>query len=222
MLPKILRGIYQFLLDLLFPIECLGCRQEGIWLCPECLATIEAFPASRSAAIRIPGCRKIFIATDYDQPLLARAIHFLKYKSVAELAKPLSKIIIAYWPGEKFPANTLFVPVPLHHRRQQERGFNQSALLAHQLSAHFDRPADENILRRQRHTAAQMSLNRAARLRNIKNAFQLNPKKNIAGQDIYLIDDVLTTGATLQECTRALQAGHPHSVNAIVIAHSAK
>ncbi len=222
MLPKFLVEIYRFLLDLLFPIECLRCKKEGAWICQACLRTIAPFPPGKASALKIKGCTDIFVAADYLDPLIAKSIHTMKYKMVRDLAGRLSELIIARMETREFPPESIFVPVPLHRSRQKERGFNQSELMAQALARHYKFPMVINALARIQHTKPQMSLRRAARQQNIKDAFKLIDPGLIKGKTIFLVDDVLTTGATLQECAQALAHGQPQSINAIVVAHSAK
>lgn len=221
MLPKFLNETYKFLLDLVFPIECLGCGVEGHWICPACLAAIEPFPPERLKAIRIRDCRQIFIGTDYENPLIAQSIHALKYKMVEDLAGTLATIITRQLAPENFPPGSVLVPVPLHRARSVERGFNQSKLLAYVLASHYGLPVADHLLTRVKHTKPQMSLQRADRQRNIRQAFQCVTPAMVKGKTVFLVDDVLTTGATIHECAKALAAGQPKSVNAIVVAHSA-
>ena len=221
MLPKFFSESWNFLLDLIFPIECLGCSDEGHWLCQRCLKSITPFPPEQLARLQLDGIRKIFIATDYKNSLVARSIQTLKYKGVLALANPLGEIILQNLNRRFFLRNSLLLPVPLHRARLLERGFNQAALLARVVGQRFSLPVSEGILARRRNTKAQMSLQRVARQQNIKDAFQLISPEEVTGKNIYLIDDVLTTGATLQECARALRPARPQTISAITVAHSA-
>lgn len=220
MFPKFLAETANFLLDLLFPIECLGCGREGNWICPACLAAIKPFPPERLKAIRIRDCRQIFIGTDYKNPLVAKSIHALKYKMVRDLAPPLASTITRQLAPSTFPPGSILIPVPLHRARSVERGFNQSELLARALAKHYDLSVATDFLARVKHTKPQMSLQRADRQQNIKRAFRCLAPAAVRSKNIWLVDDVLTTGATLHECAKALAAGQPKSVNAIVVAHS--
>ncbi len=221
MLPKFLIETYKFLLDLVFPIECLGCGREGHWICPACLAVIEPFPPERLKAIRLTSCRKIFVGTDYQNPLIAKSIHALKYKMVENLAGTLAAIITRQLAPDYFPPGSVLVPVPLHRARLVERGFNQSERLVRHLAKYYRLPVANNVLARVKHTKPQMSLQRASRQQNIRQAFRCVAPAAVKGKHVFLIDDVLTTGATIHECAKALAAGQPKSINAIVVAHSA-
>ena len=112
------------------------------------------------------------------------------------------------------------IPVPLSAKRLRERGFNQSALLARQLSA---KHVDDEVLCRLRHTAPQSGLDRAARLNNLLHAMAVNPSRRsaVSNRRILLIDDVLTTGSTLTVCTHALLSAGAKQVNCAVLARAA-
>ena len=162
----------------------------------------------------------------YDKPLKP-AIQKLKYKWITELAGILTNIMIEYW-AKNQPLildqikkdrgeNWIVVPVPLHKRRQNWRGFNQSALLA-KLLAHKLGLRYEDCLIRTKHTKPQMSLKSVDRKLNIRNAFVLNTKYDIQNSKVLLIDDVWTTGSTLKECTSILKRNKAKTVWGLTIA----
>lgn len=202
--------------DLLFPINCLGCGREGVWLCPDCLGKIPAYPKTLAKEISLSGIGQVLIAADYENKLIQKSVHLLKYKSVADLAKPLAKLAAPQLPPQ---LNTIIIPVPLHPRRQRERGFNQSALIAKEIATAKNLLWDDTVLQRTRHTTPQMKLDRAARLKNLTGAFTLTNPQKIRSKHIVLIDDVLTTGKTLVECATTLRRGKPADITALVIAH---
>jgi ComF family protein len=113
----------------------------------------------------------------------------------------------------------LIVPVPLHPNRQKERGYNQSLLLAEQLSTTLGQPLDTKSLIRQRMTQSQMTLKRAERKTNVANAF-ICQSDRLSGKTILLIDDVCTTGATLNACAEALKNSGVTAVFGLTLARA--
>jgi ComF family protein len=113
----------------------------------------------------------------------------------------------------------LLVPVPLHSARQRERGFNQAGLLAELLSAARGIPC-QSALERVRYTTTQTAFDRTERMENLHNAFRLRKKMNVRHLHVLLIDDVLTTGATLSECARVLKKAGASTVYAATAARA--
>jgi ComF family protein len=167
----------------------------------------------------------LFAASSYRNPLVAESIHTYKYRFIPALAAPFG-----LWLGNRIaeidlPLPDLYIPVPLHPRRLRFRGFNQSALLADTLSDTLTPgsalPVLENCLLRTRSTKPQMKTrSREERRGNLKNAFALatGSGESIRGKTVWLIDDVATTGTTLEECARVLKEAGAKSVFGIVLA----
>ncbi len=213
-------------LDLLFPPRCVACGRLGAWLCAECQGEIEIIPPSacRFCALPLPApgsgdadtcprCRTREQVLDglaayaFHNGPLRRAVHELKYNGLRSLARPLGRLMADRWPqlrpaGQPFDA---IVPVPLHRRRERERGYNQAALLARELGRHLQLPVVEHVLIRSRATARQTDLDAAQRRANVQGAFACR-NAGLSGQAILLIDDVCTTGSTLEAAGSALKA----------------
>lgn len=136
-----------------------------------------------------------------------RAVWALKYEGVSALAGPLGELLAAHW-AQVGPAVDVVVPVPLHGRRRRQRGYNQAALLARKVANRLGLPLAQGALRRTRATPPQVgSADMAQRQRNVADAFIPGPQ-TVAAKRVLLIDDVMTSGATLDACARALrQAG---------------
>ena len=221
-------------LDLFYPQRCVGCQGFGTWLCEECMRLIPRVEAPlctrcggevedptsrlctrcRAAPLRIERIRSAV----YFEGTLHKAVHKFKYKGVTALAEPLGRLMAEYWSSHPMPVDVL-VPVPLHKNRLRRRGFNQAALLAHQLSREAHLEVDEQTLVRQRATASQIDLNPEQRKKNVHDAFQCTTSA-LANSRVLLIDDVCTTGATLEACAVALQDRGTQSVQALTLARA--
>jgi ComF family protein len=152
---------------------------------------------------------------------VARTIARLKYERRPDLSRPLADLLWrATEPRAQFLASHAVVPVPLHPSRLAERGYNQSALLARPLARRLGVPFWPLALARVRDTPGQASLDRAARLTNVRGAFKVRQREHVSGRDILLVDDVCTTGATLDACTAALRESGARSVACAVVARS--
>jgi ComF family protein len=150
---------------------------------------------------------------------LAEAVQRFKYQGAIGLDRPLARLLadVLSLDRDTFRPH-LLVAVPLHRRRLQARGYNQSLLLARELGRRWQVPAPARLLRRIRFTPSQQGLDAAARRRNLKGAFALS--RELDGERVLLIDDVLTTGATARECARTLLDGGAGQVAVAVLARA--
>lgn len=145
-------------------------------------------------------------------------IHTLKYHHGTYLAKDLQRLLEHEKERLIGLKNAVFVPVPLHFLRQWKRGYNQSEVIARALAAHCEGTCKQ-LLKRKTNTRSQTSLTRAERKRNVEGAFKLNVKK-IDSETLYvLVDDVFTTGATLNACAQVLHAAGAKDVRVFTLAH---
>jgi ComF family protein len=217
------RGVGR-ILDATFPATCAGCGREGPALCPTCVPALDARLASApGVALGLPG--------ELPDPLLQlewcasfsgiarQALHHLKYGGEQRLAEPLGLAIARRWTVAGAGGN-LIVPVPASPDRVRERGFDQAALIAHVAARQLGLPLEAALVRR-RNTAAQFDLDRAARGSNVAGAFALAPGRDegaLKGSWIVLLDDVVTTGATLAACGRVLMEAGALGVSAVTVA----
>ena len=154
----------------------------------------------------------------YFEGALRKAMHGLKYRGRAVLAEPMGELMAAYWMQHSMPAD-LMVPVPLHADRLRERGYNQAALLAREMARRARLVVEEQALVRQRATASQVKLDARQRKENVRDAFHCSGN-SLTGKRVLLIDDVCTTGATLEACAVALYAGGARGVQALTLARA--
>ena len=189
--------IFDWLCDWIARRRCAGCDSVSRHtFCAEC-----GLPEPVEPDVGVDGV-PIHALGRYQGPLAA-AIRRLKYTPCPALARPLGLALAEAVPRIGPEADTVLVPVPLHPRRLAERGFNQSALVAAALAERTGLRSRPRLLRRVRETAQQAELDRAARATNVSDAFTLCAP---APRCAILIDDVVTTGATVSACVRALTA----------------
>ena len=211
------------LLDLAFPAVCIGCGVEGSALCGPCgraLAVREGDPAG--VAVGMPSDVPLpLVQVEWCAPYggLARdALHALKYRGEQRLAAPLGTAAAARW-REASVGGDLLVHVPVHATRRATRGYDQAELLARAAATALRLPAVPAV-RRDRATVPQYELGRDRRAANVAAAFGLDPDwaAVVAGRWVVLVDDVLTTGATLVACAQALLEGGAAAVSALTVA----
>jgi len=154
----------------------------------------------------------------FEEPIRS-AIHALKYRGGAQVIEVLARPFTQAWRALDMTSD-LLVPVPLHKRREARRGYNQALVLAQALGAQLQLPTASRALQRVRDTASQTHLNRAARHRNVADAFAVFPGLDLAGLVITLVDDVATTGATLNACAVVLLEAGAKAVNAFTLARA--
>jgi competence protein ComFC len=218
-------------LDLLFPRWCLGCGKEGDFICGDCRRGLPAIappvcprcgsPLARGFACHdwpdttdgIDGIRSPFV---FDG-VIRRAVHELKYRNLRALAPFLAGLLYEYLVANPIPADVL-LPVPLHRKRLRERGYNQSALVAEELGCLCGLPVAANGLLRLHYTSPQArSAGVSERQRNVAGAFAC-PDARFRDKIVLLIDDVSTSGATLNACAGALKAAGAAQVWGLTLA----
>ena len=218
-------------LDLLFPQRCVGCGKEGNFICQSCCSSLPRVmpplclkcgrpqpsgilcPSCVGWQAEIAGIRSPFRF----EGTVRQAVHQLKYKNLRALAAPLAKMLNDYLIANPIPAEVL-VPVPLHRKRLRERGYNQSSLLAKELGKLINSPVVYDCLIRQQNTPPQARTATVdERRKNVADAFTCVGER-LRNQQVLVIDDVSTSGATLDACAQALKAAGAVSVWGLVLA----
>ena len=174
-------------------------------ICSECLANSPSYGKLR--------------ATAFYEPVVREAIHLLKYEKKRVLAKHLIDLMQHHLPSDSSGADyDLLLPIPLHRARYRKRGFNQSELLAAGLSNVWDVPVRKDVLLRVRNTVALSTLNsQAERVETITGAFSVRFPELVRGRRLLLIDDIYTTGITIDEAIRVLQPENPSAIDVLVL-----
>lgn len=244
---KIFTKIKTIILDLLFPIECIGCANEGEWLCKHCFRKIKI-----SEKLICTGCKKeslsgstctkcrinysldgALVVSFYNDKLTQKLVKSLKYYFASDIAKILGKLLNLYLrdtinksrylkiqnKSEHFFDffNATIIPVPLHPKRERWRGFNQSELLAKAVSKYLNIPISTDKLIRTKHKKAQAKIAKHNRINNIKGCFKWTGK-NLKGKNIIIIDDIITTGATINEIAKVLKQNGAGDVWGLAVA----
>lgn len=228
------RQMVQSALDLLFPPACAVCKKSGTVLCATCLKSIPRIQAAFCThcggvqmengicmsclyhPLHISGLRA---ASVYQGPLRS-CIHALKYEGNTRLAEPLGMLLAQTYMAHTLQADVL-LPMPLHVARQRERGYNQAQLLAEACAKYVHVAVNTEIVLRHRATEAQVNLKAAERQQNVAGAFQcaqVFATGALVGRSIVIIDDVCTTGATLEACAAPLYAAGARTVWGLVLA----
>lgn len=226
--------MFDFLIDMLYPPRCAVCRcitgiNEPRWLCKECTGDFTVITGEVCIKCGLPeenayglcsSCGKKTHALESNYALFLyegrerELVLNLKYHFGPSVMKFIKKIMEEKVDKRKLSKIDCIVAVPMYKKKEKDRGYNQALLLACTLSEIIGVPVIKNVLERVRGTRAQSSLNYYGRQKNIQGAFSLNDKKRIiSSKAILLVDDIYTTGSTMNECAGVLLSGGAKSVN---------
>ncbi len=234
-MPNIIHDIYTGLLDLIYPPFCQVCNTVGEdYLCAECIEKIDIIGPIHCRTCGMPTeqfkCSDCQVREYYFESAssagvfdgaLKEAIHQLKYNSRVVLADPLAEIMVRSFPDTRLVGKIdVVVPIPIHHSRYLERGFNQAEELASRFSKCLGLTLSKNALVKTKKTPHQVGLPHELRFINVQGVFRVNNPASIAEKRVLLIDDVFTTGSTLNEAAKALTDAGAISVYAYTLARS--
>jgi len=240
-----MRALIERCLQFLLPPQCHCCEkfleegQQGI--CPDCLSKIRWIEPPLCTLCGVPflssevenhpcgACLtrgKYFTmarAVGYYEGPLREAIHRWKYEEKNYLTlffgEKLAEGFCRYWDPQSFD---LIIPVPLHSKRLRERGFNQALLLVKELSRRTRIPYSKRLLQKRILTPPQVNLSGGEREKGVRGSFHIQRDEEIEGKSILLVDDVYTTGATVNECSKVLLKAGAERVDVLTIAHAIK
>ena len=208
------RPLLDALLALIFPDRCAGCARFGALFCPNCRAALVPYPGE----LRRPpaSLAEVRIAYVFQSPL-REAVHQLKYRRVRRIARPLGALMAECLSGQP-PEIDAVLAIPLHAARLAERGFNQAEALAREVAQAARLPLINDSLVRIRATEQQARLDARARTENMRGAFSWQgaapPRR------LLLVDDVLTTGATMGACAEVLRDAGAEAIHGLALARS--
>ncbi len=221
------------ILDYVFPPRCAGCGLVGERFCPICSSQVLLIVGNicdkcgepttylqhniQDCIDRLPNLKWIR-SYSYYQPPLSLAIQRLKYHRDLGIAEVLANFLVELYNKNKVDID-MVIPVPLSQKRLHERGYNQSFLLALPFSMMINKPINKQSLRRFKETRSQVGLDRHERFNNVSEAF-LADSTVVRGKNIILIDDVSTTGSTLEACASALKIAGARDIVALTLARA--
>lgn len=224
----------QEFLDLVFPIYCLVCGRDGKYVCDDCKYKLPRLDKQQCLVCQSPSpygkthpecvtrnsVDGALSALTHKDKYVQKIIHVFKYNFVSDLANPLSELIAATIKNqglEDYFNDFVIVPVPLHARRFNWRGFNQAALLAKSMGKQLGLKIDESVVSRQKFTQPQVKLNADERKKNLEGAFNLTGDPT--NKKILLVDDVVTSGSTANELAKLLKRAHASEIWVVTAAH---
>ena len=223
-----LTKIWNGLLDFIWPRKCLGCQQEGTLCCATCLKTLKTLDIDYQAWDKqddfyFDHC---IICLDYHQALTQNLIKTFKYQYLKNIDQILINILYQQINKIKLTENIIITNVPLHQKKKRQRGFDQTEILAKGLAKKINQPY-LSLLKRDKFTKPQAKLSKKDRQKNVNNVFVVNKKINFKTNQnlqqvkdcaIILIDDVATTGATLNQATKVLKNNGFNKIIALTLA----
>ena len=229
-MPSVMARATKLAADLLFPPRCALCGRDGTLLCDACVSGLPVADGARCQRCWMPSAASICRHCSLTPPAFGslraafvmdsgarRLAHELKYGGLTSLAEPMA---LAICERVSTPAADLVVPLPLHRSRERSRGYNQAALLARNIARSAGLPFEARAARRTRATVPLVkTMHREERLAIMQGAFAARAEV-VAGRAILLVDDVVTTGATLDSCARALLDAGAASVRCITWARA--
>jgi ComF family protein len=208
------RSLLESFLTTLFPDRCGGCARLGDLLCQRCRAALVPYPHQPD---RLPASLDdVRVAFVFASPL-REVVHQFKYRRVRHLAQPLGRLMAEHLIVRPLAVDAV-LPVPLHHERLAERGFNQAEALAREVARALGLPLLAHGLERARATQQQAHLDARQRADNVRGAFRW--RGTLPPQRLLIVDDVLTTGATIGACAEALREAGAEAIYGLALARS--
>jgi competence protein ComFC len=219
--------------DWLYPPTCPGCKKAGVTFCLDCLSKLRflsenickvcGLPVKKPStlcqdcAVQLPAYNQMRSWVVY-QDSIREAIHDLKYRQNIGLGFFFSKPLLTMLYESDWQID-LVIPIPISRSHFKQRGYNQSALISRPLARMAGIPHSNNSVARVKETATQTTLNAKERFKNMDDAFLGNPDK-LKGRSVLVVDDVITTGATMQNCSKAIKKAGAEKVYCLSVARA--
>jgi ComF family protein len=215
--------------DFIYPPYCMFCNRQLLdgteLICSNCLSKIPRFPDDYDIMAELKEklkqdlyISKVLSMWEFGKDIQI-LIHYLKYNNHRNIGRILAtKMVQELCDHEILKLTEIIIPVPLHKVRMRKRGYNQSDILAERISSMSNKPVEKNVLKRVRNTKTQTKLTAVERMRNVGNAFAVTQKEFIINKTVLLIDDVITTGSTINACARQLKINGAREVFALSVA----
>jgi ComF family protein len=217
------KKIKKLIIETVFPKHCLTCNKEGVYLCEDCFSLIDFLPKIDFKTRYLDG---LISATSYNNIVIKELITKFKYEPfIKDIAPTLAYLIfhhikiseneIINFEKEK----CLIIPIPSHLKKEKLRNFNPPTEIAKSLSLLLKIPLETNILLKTRQTTPQINLSKKERENNVKNVFMVkNENNSLTNKTVFLVDDVFTTGSTLQKAARVLKNAGAKKVIGMTVA----
>ncbi|MFH1245289.1 MAG: ComF family protein [Candidatus Omnitrophota bacterium] len=244
LLLHISNGVKSFI-NLFYPLSCYICHAKlsplkDMPLCDHCWQEIRLNPppSCRKCGIHLPAfsqkeahfCKKCQTSSYYFKKassaciyegIVKKCVHLFKYKRKLALAKPLSRLLVDFtYNFIDIKKIDLIVPVPLHPKKFRQRQFNQARILAQAVSSAFAGRLEDKALVKIKDHPAQANLSQAKRINNVQNSFRVKNLPAVKDKNILLIDDVLTTAATVNECAKVLWEAGAKTIEVLTLART--
>ena len=246
---SMVKYIKEGLLNLIFPLDCKICEKpiresKGYSICEDCFKDIKLIDRpycvkcgkpflistdlfKQDREILCVDCKRKKYSFEFARSIgvylgiLKECIHLFKYYGEKKLAEPFGKLLIDYLiKNQEFKKGIdLIVPVPLHKNDLKRRGFNQSILLSRTIGNYFSIPVEE-ILIKKKLTSSQVNLSKKEREKNILRAFSIERIEEIKDKNVLILDDIFTTGSTVEECARELKKAKARNIFVLTLARS--
>jgi len=219
---QLLKAVLAAISELFFPVTCVGCAKIGSYLCSTCYSLIEFYPQAFVPPLELLYLENIKVCGSY-RPPLKKLITTYKYGGIKEIHETIAELL---WQSVNFPQTDLITYVPLHSQKLKKRGFNQTKLIAEVLAEKLNLPCLATLEKSHFHRSQASTTSNHERLINIKDTFTTSElfKKWLENhhpppRSILVIDDVVTTGATLNEMAKKLKELGIEKVFGLVLAH---
>ncbi len=225
--------IKKHILSLFENKKCYSCQQDWHFFCPECANDLEKyspycyvckkyskwFMIHETCSQYIPNISSIVVLTHYKYPIIKRLLKLWKYYN-----KPWIYWDIIAWNRDFFIQesqiqNSVLIPVPMHFLRRWKRWYNQSYIISKELSKNLDLSVNTKLLKKNKYSKQQSKLKASQRSKNLNGSYKCNPQKNIDfNSHIYLVDDIVSSASTLEECALILKKSWYKNISAICLA----